>query len=301
LIAFGTSIVDPAAYIRYARPGIQAAAEPGAKVFAFEAIGNVCRSGNLLLEAAAARDDLEALVLVDEHVELDDPELCAKLRAALRDPDVAVVGWMGGAGVRTIAWWEGRISCGPVLQQFNEHGGGRLPACSWTDFDAPPAAVDAVDGRLMALSPWAVRSLRFDERLSLGFGYDVDYCRQARAAGRRIVTADIRAIHHHSLKLVPDEELWVEAHIRMAEKWDDPAQEVDWRARARVAEAEREVARTMAYSAKIGADAQVQPLEDELEAMTSSASWRATAPLRALNRLRKRRVTRARGGSRPSR
>jgi Glycosyltransferase like family len=293
LIAFGTAIVDAAAYIRYARPGIQAAAEPGAQVFAFEAIGNVCRSNNLLLDAAAARDDLEALVLVDEHVELDDPELCAKLRGALRDPDVAVVGWMGATGVRTIAWWDGRISCGPVLQQFNEHGGGRLPACSWTDVDAPPAEVDTVEGRLMALSPWAVRNLRFDEELSLGFGYDLDYCLQARAAGRKVVTASIRAIHHHSLQLVPDKEVWVEGHIRVAEKWDgrmpgEPARDVDWKARARRAEAEREVARTMAYSATMRADAQVQPLEEELEAMTSSASWRATAPLRALNRLRRR-------------
>jgi Glycosyltransferase like family len=296
LIAFGTPIVDAAAYIRYARPGIQAAAEPGAKVFAFEAIGNVCRSNNLLLDAAGERDDLEALVLVDEQVQLDDPELCAKLRAAFQDPGVAVAGWMGATGVRTIAWWEGRISCGPVLQQFNEHGGGRQPACSWTDVGEPPAEVDTVDGRLMALSPWAVRNLRFDEGLSLGFGYDLDYCLQARAAGRKVLTASIRAIHHHSLKLVPDEKLWVEGHIHVAEKWDgrmpgEPARETDWKARARRAEAEREVARTMAYSARVRADARVQPLEDELEAMTGSSAWRATAPLRTLNRLRRRRRT----------
>ena len=294
MIAFGTSIVDPAAYMRYARPGIHAAAEPGAKVYAFEAVGSVCRSGNLLLDAAAGRDDLEALVLVDEHVALDEPDLCTKLRAALSDPDVAVVGWMGAAGVRTIAWWEGRISRGPVLHEYDEHGGGRLAACSWADVDESPAEVDAVDGRIMALSPWAVRNLRFDERLQLGIGYDVDYCLQARAAGRKVVTAGIRATHHHPLKLVRKEEVWVEGHIRMAEKWDgrfpgEPAEDIDWKARARRAEAEREVARTMAYSATMRADARVQPLEDELAAMTDSAAWRATAPLRALNRLRRRR------------
>ena len=51
-------------------------------MFAFEAVGNVCRSYNLLLEAAAAHDDLEALVLVDEDVELADPGFCATVRAA---------------------------------------------------------------------------------------------------------------------------------------------------------------------------------------------------------------------------
>ena len=112
MIAFGSCIVDPGAYIAYALPGIQAAAEPAATVFAFEAVGNVSRSNNLLLDAAAALDDLEALVLVEEHVELPSPGCARSLRAALADPDVAVVGCMGATGVRTIAWWEGRISRG---------------------------------------------------------------------------------------------------------------------------------------------------------------------------------------------
>jgi hypothetical protein len=288
LIAFGSAIVDPDAYLRYARPGIQAAAEPGAKVFAFEAVGDVCRSNNLLLDAAARLEDLEALVLVDQNVRIDDPGLCATIRAALRDPDVAVAGWMGASGVRSIAWWEGRISVGDVLVEFDEHGGGRLRACSWTTVDAPPADVDAVDGRLVALSPWAVRNLRFDESLHLGFGYDVDFCRRARDAGRKVVTIPVRAVHHHSLDLIRGRELWVEAHIRMAEKWN-PGGEQDWKARARRAEAERDAARTLSYSAATRVDASVEPLERELEAMTSTLAWRVTAPLRALNRRRRRR------------
>ena len=295
LIAFASAIIDPAAYMGYARPGIQAAAEPAAKVFAFEAIGTVCRSYNLLLDVAAARDDLEALVLVEEHVELAEPALCEKVRAAFSDPAVAVVGWMGATGVRSIAWWEGRISCGPVVQQYDEHGGGELPAWSWTEVDSAPREVDTVDGRLMALSPWAVRNLRFDEELSLGVGYDLDFCMRVREAGRKVVTADVRAIHHHKLDLVVGRELWVEAHIRMAEKWDGrtagaPPAEVDWKARARRAEAEREAARTLAYSSATRVDARVQPLERELAAMTASRSWRATAPLRRLNRLLRRRA-----------
>jgi hypothetical protein len=288
LIAFGSCIVDSAAYLRYAHPGIQAAAEPGATVFAFEAVGTVCRSNNLLLDAAAALDDLEALVLVDEHVRLDDPRLCATLRAAFADPDVAVAGCMGASDVRSIAWWEGRISRGPVRQRHHDHGAGEVDALGWAAPGAPPATVDMVDGRLMALSPWAVRNLRFDEELSLGFGYDLDFCLRARAAGRRVVTAPIAATLQHTLEVVPDRDLWVEGHIRFAEKWDGrmPGAEAteDWKARARRAEAERDAARAMGYSSTSLVDARIAPLERELEAMTGSRSWRVTRPLRALNR-----------------
>ena len=293
MIAFGSCIVDPAAYIRYARPGIQAAAEPGATVFAFEAVGTICRSNNLLLDAAAARDDLEALVLVDEHVELADPGLCAALREAFADPEVAVVGAMGASGVRSIAWWEGRISRGPVRQRHHDHGGGEVAAHGWAPIEAPPATVDTVDGRLMALSPWAVRTLRFDEELSLGFGHDLDFCLRVREAGRRVVTAPIAAVLHHTLELVPDRDLWVEGHIRFAEKWDGrmpgDAPTEDWKARARRAEAERDAARTLGYSSTSTVDARLAPLERELDALTTSPSWRITRPLRALNRRLKQR------------
>ena len=80
---------------------------------------------------------------------------------------------------------------------------------------------------LLVLSPWAVRNLRFDEALALGHGYDVDYCLQARAAGRKVMTADLALTHHQSLELVEDLVLDRGAP-RIAEKWqgrmpgDDP-------------------------------------------------------------------------------
>jgi hypothetical protein len=292
MILFATSIVDPEAYRRYARPGIEACVEPGAEIAAYLAIGNVCRSANLLLDLAADRDDLEALVLVDQDVEIRDPGFCAKVRDALRDPSVAVVGWMGASDVRGIAWWEGRVSCGPVVRRFHQHGGGELSPFAWRRVDAPPRDVDMVDGRLMALSPWAVRAVRFDETLSLGHGYDLDYCLRVRDAGRRVVTADIRAVHHHSLALVPFRDRWIEGHIRVAQKWDErlggAAPPIDWKQRARRAEAERDAARTVAYSSMSRVDALVAPLERQLADMTGSVGWRLTAPLRALNRRRKR-------------
>ena len=56
--------------------------------------------------------------------------------------------------------------------------------------------------------------------LSEFHGYDLDFCLQVREAGRKVITADFRAIHHRPLEMLPDAEPWVEAHMRVAEKWD---------------------------------------------------------------------------------
>ena len=110
-----------------------------------------------------------------------------------------------------------------------------------------------VDGFFLALSPWAVRNLRFDEGLMFGHGFDLDFCLQARAAGRKVMTADLKLIQHRALELVSDLELWEEAHVQFARKWEGrmpsgPPATDDWKARARRAEAEREAARAIAYS-----------------------------------------------------
>ena len=98
------------------------------------------------------------------------------------------------------------------------------PRSRGTGTTRPPYArtgeVDTVDGFVLVLSPWAVRNVRFDESLGKLHGYDFDFCLQVREAGRKVVTADFRAIHHHSLELVSDPETWIDAHIRVAEKWD---------------------------------------------------------------------------------
>jgi hypothetical protein len=291
MIAFGCAITAPEVYERHAGPGIDAAAEPDSAIFAFRATSSIFRSYNLILDRAAARDDLEALVLVHQDTELVDPELCAKVRAALEDPDVGVVGCIGATGVRSIAWWEGSVTWASFIHRYPEHGGGDLPGFSWPTGERPAFArtgeVDVVDGFLLVLAPWVVRNLRFDESLGSLHGYDVDLCLQARAAGRKVVTADLRAIHNHSLELVSDTEGWVEAHMRMAEKWDgrlrgDHAGE-DWKQRARRAEAEAEAARAVAVSRQLQYDARERVLDE----MRESIGWRLTEPLRRLNHWRR--------------
>jgi hypothetical protein len=297
MIAFGSAITEPEAYRRYAEPGIRAIAEADSEVQAFAAVGSVARSYNLLLDAAAAHDDLEALVIVHPHAEIADPDFCGKLRRTLADPDVAVVGCVGATGVRSIAWWAGDVSAAPIVHRYLERGGGDLPGFSWARPERPLGEVDAVAGFLLALSPWAVRNIRFDEALRLNYGFDVDYCLQVRNAGRKVVAADLRTIYHHPLDLVRDLDMWVEAHIRFAEKRDPgEADDAAWRRRARRAEAEREAARATCYSNMLVTDARVAGLKRALAEATGSASWRATAPLRRLNRLRAEAVERLRRG-----
>ena len=292
MIAFGSSISGAEAYRRYAEPGVRLAAEPDSEVFAYAAVEPVGRTYHLILEAAAAREDLEALVLVHPHSEIVDPAFCAKVREALRDPDVGVVGCAGARDIHSIAWWEGDVVCAHVRQRYEEYRGGEIDSVSWAKRQPPPGQVDAVDGQLLVLSPWVVRNVRFDETLLLGHGFDVDFSLQLRRAGRKLVVADLHVVHHRSLELISDLEVWIEAHIQMAHKWNGTFHgpiddEHAWKRRARRAEARREAARAIAMSESLKLDARVLELEREFEQKTESVSWRLTAPLRALNRLRR--------------
>jgi Glycosyltransferase like family len=292
LIAFGSSISGAEAYRRYAEPGVRLAAEPDSEVFAFAAVEPVGRTYNLVLEAAAAREDLEALVLVHPHTEIVDPAFCAKVRAVLRDPDVGVIGCAGANNVHSIAWWEGDVVCADVRQRYEEYRGGEIESVSWTRRQPPPAEVETLDGQLLVLSPWVVRNVRFDETLLLGHGFDLDFSLHVRRAGRKLMVADLRVVHHRSLELISDLEVWVEAHIHVAQKWngtlhDAIDDEEAWKRRARLAEARREAARAIAMSESLKLDARVLELERDFEQKTGSISWRFTAPLRAVNRIRR--------------
>jgi hypothetical protein len=304
VIVFGCAVADPEAYKRYAEPGIRTAAEPDSVVIPNVAAGTLFRSYNLLLDTAKEYGDLEALVLVHQDAELVDPNFCQKLRAALGDPDVGVVGCVGAVGVRSIAWWEGAVTWGSFIHRYRELGGGDLPAFAWDNDSLAPTArtgeVDTVDGFVLGLSPWVVHNIRFDEALGRLHGYDFDFCLQVRAAGKKVVTADFKAIHHHSLDLVSNPESWVEAHMRVAEKWDGRMPNVgvaggDWKQRARRAEAEAAANQALAVSNQLKGDARVLQLRRELEEMQNSISWRLTAPLRRANYWRRKLQSRRNG------
>jgi Glycosyltransferase like family len=290
MIAFGSAVTRPDDYARFAAPGIDRAREPDSAVYPNSSAGSVFRAYNLLLDLAAKHDQLEALVLLHQDVEIVDDGFCDKVREALTDEQTAIVGCVGALDARSMAWWEGAVTWASFTHRYYEHGGGELPAFAMhpDKVPAPPYArtgeVDTIDGFLMVLSPWAVRNLRFDESLGQQLhGYDFDLCMQARAAGHKVVTADLKVVHHHSLSLLDDPESWIAASVKLTDKWADrlPGSD-DWKARALRAEAEASAARTLRISAQMQAGARERELESELQVMRTSLSWRLTAPLRRM-------------------
>jgi GT2 family glycosyltransferase len=291
MIVFGVAVTRSEDYERWAGPGIDRAREPDSAVYANSSPGSIFRAYNLLLDEAAEHDRLEALVLVHQDVEIVDDDLCGKLRAVFSDPDVAIAGCVGARDARTMAWWEGAVTWASFTHRYYEHGGGILPAFSMSpETEKLPAyarlgEVDTIDGFIMVLSPWAVRNLRFDETLGQFHGYDYDMCMQARAAGRKVVTADLKVWHHHSLELMSDPENWIEVNIRLTEKWESRngrAGAEDWKARARRAEAQASASNVLKISANMRAAARERELRAELDSIRNSVSWRYTAPVRRL-------------------
>jgi hypothetical protein len=291
MIAFGCPITDGRLYERYAGPGIARVSEPDSELFAYQSGGSIFRAYNTIMELTAKRDDLEALVLLHQDSEITDPDFCAKVRKALADPEVAIVGCAGALGVRNISWWTGSVTWASFTHRYQEMGGGDIPGLSWNAETVPTYAttgeVDSIDGFIIVMSPWAVRELRFDESLGLLHGYDMDICFQARAAGRKVVTTDFRALHHHSLDLIGDQEAWVAAHMRIAEKWEGnfgPGGGDDWKQRARRAEAELEAMRVQLRLA----EHYITRLSEDYDQLQRSKSWRWTHPLRGLGKLARR-------------
>jgi hypothetical protein len=78
-----------------------------------------------------------------------------------------------------------------------------------------------LEGSVLVFSPWAVENLRVDERYTdFRSGWD-DVCLSARAAGKRVVVADVDT-HHHStvgFKSPAIEARFVESERIFAEKW----------------------------------------------------------------------------------
>ena len=294
MIAFGASIITPEIYEQRCKAGIDLAAEPDSHVLSIVASGSVARSYNAMLDAASRIDGLDAMVLLHEDVEIVDPGFCKKLRGAFEDPDVAVVGCVGVTGGRDIAWWDGSVLWNSAPYRYGELGRGQLLwAPDAEGGSRSPGEAESVYGVVLALSPWVVQELRFDESIGMLHGYDFDICRQARIAGRKVMAVDLRVAHHHSLELVGEVEVWIAAHMRAAELWDpdgagdDPCDD-RWKARARRAEAEAAAARLLAASRLLQADARAQQQAKEITEIEESRSWRITRPLREGNLLLRR-------------
>lgn len=292
MIAFGCAITDEDTYGRLAEPGLQRTLEGDSILYANVSAGSIFRNYNQILKQAREVEGLEALVLLHQDAIIEDPDFLAKVRAAVAEPEVAIVGCAGALDVRNIAWWEGSVKWAAFSHRYDEMGGGEIAGMNWYGVDAPAFAglgdVQTVDGFVLIFTPWAIENLNFDESLPGGLhGYDFDICMQARQAGRKVVTAPLRVVHHHSLTLISEKEGWIEAHIKLAEKWNGLVPDVggDWRARARRAEAELAVTRLQTGAGRLILEQRIGVLERELEGVERSISWRLTRPLRWLSKL----------------
>jgi GT2 family glycosyltransferase len=306
MIVFGSSITAPEIYRECAEAGIRRVAEPDSRVIANAAAGSLARSYNLILEEVADIEDLEALVLVHQDSEIDDPAFLSKVREVLRDPEVGVIGAVGAIDVRSIAWWEASVTWASFTHRYQEFGGGEINAFSWFEDGRPGYArtgqVDTLDGFMLVLAPWTVRNVRFDETISQIHGYDLDFCLQVREAGRKVVTADLKIVHNHSLELVKDPEVWMEAHMKLADKWAGRmpgigrpgwgAADDDWKRRARFAEAQTGAVRLELASEKMLAQARERQLLKQLNEVMESTSWRYTRTLRELGLVVRERLRR---------
>lgn len=186
MFGYGICISSEAKYDAYARRGLETCAPRDAPVYERRQQTSIFRAYNSILdEAAEAKSN--GLVLLHEDTEIRDRDFESKLESEFSDPAVAIIGVIGGRGLRSSQW-------GQCAERF-----GRAPDAYYgeNDFSRGSHEVDIVDGLLLALSPWAVRTLRFDEKNFDGFhAYDADICMQAKRAGKKVMVADIDIFHH---------------------------------------------------------------------------------------------------------
>lgn len=139
-----------------------------------------------MMEEAGLREDLEALILLHQDLELLDDSLLDRARSQLRDPRVGLVGVFGGRRPQALLFMEGDRRRGrsmtPLVDAHHSRG---------------PHEVEVVDGVLLVMAPWVVRSIRFNQALAEDFhGYDIDFCLRVRAAGGRVLCTDAPYFHH---------------------------------------------------------------------------------------------------------
>jgi GT2 family glycosyltransferase len=217
MIAFGCATTSGQDYLAYAAPGIERVAEEGSLVMRRHGRSSIQEPYNEMMDEAAARDDLEALVLLHQDIELLDDSLLARVRPLLADPRNAVISPLGWRDVGLHRW----------SNSGNQYGRSRTPEMD-VHHSAGSYEVDVADGVLFVLAPWVVRTVRFSGALAADFhGYDVDFCRRVRARGGRIVCNDIPYVHH-MVRPWTDRAQFVRASRALAERWDPALRPPEW-------------------------------------------------------------------------
>ena len=106
MIAFAACVGTPDKLARYAAPGLHRAMEPTSQFAELTTDSSIHTAYNEALDHFSSYDDLEALVLLHEDLELMNEDFCDRVRAAFADPAVAIAGPVGARGVTGLAWWD---------------------------------------------------------------------------------------------------------------------------------------------------------------------------------------------------
>jgi hypothetical protein len=165
----------------------------------------------------------DALVLIHDDLELVDPRAEEKFLEALAFKNVGVVGVAGGFDIDAhgLAWWNART----VGHQLTDSGP--------LDFGSRTGFVTSLEGSVMALGPWAIHELRFDETFTGFHGYDDIGMSASMVHNRRVYVADVDTHHHTTVGFdsPESERAWLEADRQFRAKWSlggvsDPASHV---------------------------------------------------------------------------
>ena len=226
MIAFGVTIGSEEKYQRIALPGIERHRDPEAPLIEVRGRTSIFSAYNEILDRLAPDPRVEAVVIPHEDTEIQDPNFERKIRWAMQDPLVAIVGTIGSVGVQGIDWWVGSYGIGStILEPIDPEILYESPLLEGAEISGMGSSgeVDMVDGYLLVLSRWAIRELRFDEAgLGPGFhGYDADICFQARDRGRKVLAVEMDVAHHrNSVGPSHYREDWLRAQIAFCRKWE---------------------------------------------------------------------------------
>lgn len=193
-LLFGTCVGYPEKLRKYAAPSVQHNVDEPYQYIPISSTGHVPGAYETLRVIAASQPHVEALVLLHDDLEIRDPKFAQKIRRALHQPDVAIVGVIGARGVRSMHWWAGGP---PTWRGYVEDGRDGRTVVDGGFAEGDPCDVDSVDGMMFAMSRWAIENLSFVPDVYTGLhGYVEEVCFQARAKGKRVVVSNIDVFHH---------------------------------------------------------------------------------------------------------
>ena len=166
--------------------------------------------------------DDEIALFIHDDVWIEDFAICDHLQAGLDVFDV--VGVVGNkrriAGQPSWYFLDNSWATDDKANLSGRLGFGDYPFASIQDFGPVPCDCELLDGVLMAVrrSTLDKAGVRFDPRFAFHF-YDLDFCRQLRAAGLRIGTWPVCITHQSAGGF--GTRSWDEAYKLYLEKWGD--------------------------------------------------------------------------------